>query len=99
MSGAVTLLGGVCWHCCNVFIYLFLFLFVQVMLAASYWSLLAPAIDIAGSQGYYGNEGQYTWMPVALGFALGGLFVHGSDMLLPSLVSFSVDTELVLLLF
>ena len=56
------------------------------MLAASYWSLLAPAIEIAAGQGYYGDAGQYTWLPVSFGFALGALFVHGADLLLPSLV-------------
>eukprot|EP00117_Sycon_ciliatum_P041814 scpid69187/ scgid30516/ Zinc transporter ZIP11; Solute carrier family 39 member 11; Zrt- and Irt-like protein 11 len=52
-----------------------------VMLAASYWSLLAPAIDIASSQGYYG---EHVWCPVAFGFFLGALFVHGADKLLPT---------------
>ncbi|XP_065659559.1 zinc transporter ZIP11 isoform X2 [Hydra vulgaris] len=54
-----------------------------VMTAASYWSLLAPAIEMAVKSGYYGSEGQYAFGPVALGFLLGGVFVLLSDMCLP----------------
>lgn len=50
-----------------------------VMIAASYWSLLAPAIDM--SQG----EGVMKIVPVAVGFALGALFLFGMDKLLPHL--------------
>lgn len=49
------------------------------MLAASYWSLLDPAIEMAESSGLYGTEGQYAFIPVAVGFAFGALFVHISD--------------------
>ncbi len=50
-----------------------------VMIAASYWSLLAPAIQM--SQG-----GQLpSWFPAATGFLLGGLFLRGADKLLPHL--------------
>uniref|UniRef100_A0A183BVX7 Zinc transporter ZIP11 n=1 Tax=Globodera pallida TaxID=36090 RepID=A0A183BVX7_GLOPA len=45
-----------------------------VMLAASFWSLLAPAIEISAHQ-----MGKLAFVPVALGFALGALFVHLSD--------------------
>jgi len=50
-----------------------------VMIAASYWSLLAPAIEMA--------EGQAipAWVPAAVGFLLGGLFLRGIDMVLPHL--------------
>ncbi len=57
------------------------------MTAASYWSLLAPAIDMAQESGYYGNEGQYAFVPVAAGFLLGAVFVYGADRLLPYFVS------------
>lgn len=50
-----------------------------VMIAASYWSLLAPAIALA--------EGGSlpAWFPAAAGFLLGGLFLWGVDKLLPHL--------------
>ncbi|GEM82033.1 ZIP family metal transporter [Meiothermus hypogaeus] len=46
-----------------------------VMLAASYWSLLAPALEM--------TQGQ--WLPVAIGFLLGGAFVWSADKILPHL--------------
>ena len=60
-----------------------------VMTAASYWSLLAPAIEMAEQSGYYGAEGQWSFVPVAIGFGLGALFVYGADVFLPYLVSLS----------
>jgi ZIP family zinc transporter len=50
-----------------------------VMIAASYWSLLAPAIEMA--------EGGPlpAWVPAAVGFLLGGLFLWTVDKLLPHL--------------
>lgn len=50
-----------------------------VMLAASFWSLLAPAIDLAREMQ------QPPWMPATVGFLLGGLFLWGTDKLLPHL--------------
>lgn len=50
-----------------------------VMIAASFWSLLAPAINM--SQG----EGFIKVMPAAIGFALGALFLFGLDKVLPHL--------------
>jgi ZIP family zinc transporter len=50
-----------------------------VMIAASYWSLLSPAINMAESQGVPG------WLPAAVGFALGALFMYGLDKILPHL--------------
>ncbi|XP_005108739.1 zinc transporter ZIP11 [Aplysia californica] len=55
-----------------------------VMTAASYWSLLAPAIEMAEGSGLYGSEGQWAFVPVAIGFTLGAVFVYGADVLLPS---------------
>ncbi|XP_060700852.1 zinc transporter ZIP11-like isoform X2 [Hemiscyllium ocellatum] len=53
-----------------------------VMLAASYWSLLAPAIEMAESSGTYGA---FSFLPVGVGFTLGATFVYLADLLLPSL--------------
>lgn len=47
-----------------------------VMIAASFWSLLAPAIDLSEELGYV------TWLFPALGFIIGGLFVLFSDKFL-----------------
>lgn len=54
------------------------------MLAASYWSLLAPAIEMADSSGLYGS---FTFVPVAFGFIVGAMFVYMADLLLPVVVS------------
>ncbi|KAG8008967.1 Zinc transporter ZIP11 [Nibea albiflora] len=53
-----------------------------VMLAASYWSLLAPAIDMAEDSGKYGS---FAFLPVAVGFALGAAFVYFADLAMPLL--------------
>lgn len=50
-----------------------------VMIAASYWSLLAPAIEMAEEAGGPG------WIPAAVGFLLGGAFLWGVDAVLPHL--------------
>lgn len=50
-----------------------------VMLAASYWSLLAPAIEIAE------NTGGWAWVPAAGGFLLGGACLWSMDKILPHL--------------
>ncbi len=50
-----------------------------VMIAASYWSLLAPAIEMAE---------EFTvpaWVPATIGFLLGGAFIRLVDYLLPHL--------------
>ena len=54
-----------------------------VMLAASYFSLLAPAIEFAQDSGQYGENGSWSFVPASIGVLLGGLFVHLSDRLLP----------------
>ena len=59
----------------------------QVMLAASYWSLLAPAIEMAETSGSYGKNGRFAFIPVSVGFILGAVFVFGADKLLPFLVT------------
>ena len=50
-----------------------------VMIAASFWSLLAPAIELAADQG------MASWVPPAIGFLAGGLFLWGVDRVLPHL--------------
>jgi zinc transporter ZupT len=56
-----------------------------VMAAASYWSLLAPAIEMAEDSKLYGQNGEYAFVPVALGFLIGALFVYGTDFFISSL--------------
>uniref|UniRef100_A0AAV1TN14 Zinc transporter ZIP11 n=1 Tax=Peronospora matthiolae TaxID=2874970 RepID=A0AAV1TN14_9STRA len=64
-----------------------------VMLAASYWSLLAPAIDIATQDDErYGPDGRYAFVPAAVGFTLGALTLFGTEKVLPVLEKYvSVD--------
>ncbi len=50
-----------------------------VMIAASYWSLLAPAIEMAA------DFAVPDWVPAVVGFLLGGAFVAGIDKVLPHL--------------
>jgi ZIP family zinc transporter len=50
-----------------------------VMIAASFWSLLAPAIEM--SQGH----GVAPWLPAAAGFLLGTIFLRLIDKILPHL--------------
>lgn len=57
-------------------------------MAASYWSLLAPAIEMAEASGSYGESGQWAFVPVAIGFGLGAMFVYGADLFMPSWVCF-----------
>lgn len=55
-----------------------------VMLSASYWSLLSPAIEMAEQSNYYGVNGEYAFLPVTVGFLFGGLFVYLTDLLISS---------------
>ena len=50
-----------------------------VMIAASFWSLLAPAIEMAE------NLGQKAWLTAAVGFMAGGGFLWLVDKILPHL--------------
>jgi ZIP family zinc transporter len=50
-----------------------------VMIAASFWSLLAPAIEMASEQGVP------AWLPASVGFAMGGLFLRLADAIIPHL--------------
>ena len=50
-----------------------------IMIAASFWSLLAPAIEMSGGSGIS------KWAPAVIGFLLGGLFLWLADQILPHL--------------
>lgn len=58
-----------------------------VMIAASVWSLLIPAIDMAGEQG------QVAWVPAAGGFLGGMAFLLVLDSLIPHLHLESAEPE------
>jgi len=55
-----------------------------VMLAASYWSLLEPALEMAAGLETYGENGQWAFLPVSLGFFLGAAFVFLADLVISS---------------
>jgi len=61
-----------------------------VMTAASYWSLLAPALEFAENGGW----GQHAYLPVAIGFLSGGLLLQASDALLSSMQSSLEELDL-----
>ncbi|MBU1002448.1 MAG: ZIP family metal transporter [Proteobacteria bacterium] len=50
-----------------------------VMIAASYWSLLAPAIEMSS------GLGTWSFVPAAVGFVAGAVFLRVVDMFLPHL--------------
>jgi ZIP family zinc transporter len=50
-----------------------------VMIAASFWSLLAPAIEMSEAQGVP------VWFPAVAGFLMGGLALRAIDRVLPHL--------------
>ncbi|NLE00682.1 MAG: ZIP family metal transporter [Fibrobacter sp.] len=57
-----------------------------VMIAASFWSLLAPAIEMVE------NDGGIPWLPAVIGFLSGGLFLWLTDKILPHLhLGFSME--------
>ncbi|XP_063980951.1 zinc transporter ZIP11 isoform X2 [Diachasmimorpha longicaudata] len=56
-----------------------------VMIAASYWSLLEPAIEMAQKSKIYGANGEYACIPVGIGFVIGAAFVYGTDVLISAL--------------
>ncbi|WP_425430178.1 ZIP family metal transporter [Desulfacinum hydrothermale] len=49
-----------------------------IMIAASYWSLLAPAIEMS-------SQTDLPWLPASVGFLAGGLFLRAVDALMPHL--------------
>lgn len=57
-----------------------------VMVAASFWSLLSPAIEMSGGEGFV------KVIPAALGFLGGALFLFGLDKIMPHLhINFKKD--------
>ncbi|VEU82316.1 ZIP family metal transporter [Acholeplasma hippikon] len=58
-----------------------------VMVAASFWSLLAPGIDWAEI-----NGGLPAWLVVAIGFMFGGIFLYITDKTIPH-IHFGKDQE------
>ena len=50
-----------------------------VMIAASFWSLLEPAVEMSI------NQGKIAWLPSVIGFLSGGAFLFLLDRLLPHL--------------
>jgi len=57
-----------------------------VMMAASYWSLLAPAIEMAE------ESSLPAWIPATVGFLLGGVFLWIADKIIPHLhLGFPMD--------
>jgi len=58
-----------------------------VMIAASVWSLLLPAIDMAAAQG------KIEWVPPAIGFLLGVFFLLILDKIIPHLHAYSDKPE------
>lgn len=59
-----------------------------VMIAASFWSLLAPAIEMAE------ENGTPSWLPAVIGFLAGGAFLWMADRLLPHIhTGFSGDNK------
>lgn len=60
-----------------------------VMVAASFWSLLAPSIDFADQNGY----GIWSFVPAVVGFLFGGLFLRIIDGVVPHLHKRSAGKE------
>jgi len=61
-----------------------------VMMAASYWSLLAPALEFAESQGW----DKHAYVPVAIGFISGGMLLQVTDALLSKMQSSLEELDL-----
>ena len=58
-----------------------------IMIAASFWSLLNPAIEMEEAK-----NSSHTWLPAIIGFLSGGAFIFLIDKLLPHLhLSLSMD--------
>lgn len=64
-----------------------------VMIAASFWSLLSPAIAYVEMQNEMGLSNLPKWFPPAIGFFLGALFLYGLDKVIPHLHLFKKIEE------
>ena len=58
-----------------------------VMVAASFWSLLAPGIEMSPGEGFI------KVIPAAIGFGMGALFIFGLDKILPHIHINFKDSE------
>ena len=64
-----------------------------VMIAASFWSLLSPAIAYVEMQNEMGTSDSPSWLAPAVGFFLGALFLFILDKIIPHLHIFSKREE------
>ena len=64
-----------------------------VMIAASFWSLLAPAISYVEMQNEMGLSNLPAFLPPAIGFFLGALFLYYLDKIIPHLHLFKKKEE------
>lgn len=64
-----------------------------VMIAASFWSLLSPAISYVEMQNEMGLSSTPSWIPPAIGFFLGALFLFALDKIIPHLHIFAKREE------
>jgi len=64
-----------------------------VMIAASFWSLLAPSIKYVEIQKSMGLTESPSWLPPAVGFFLGALFLYTLDKIIPHLHIFGKREE------
>ena len=64
-----------------------------VMIAASFWSLLSPAINYVEMQNEMGLSSTPSWIPPAIGFFLGALFLFALDKIIPHLHIFAKREE------
>ena len=60
-----------------------------VMIAASFWSLLAPAINYVEMQNKMGLTNLPSWLAPTIGFLLGALFLYTLDKIIPHLHLFN----------
>jgi len=64
-----------------------------VMIAASFWSLLSPAIEYVELQNEYGLSTTPSWVAPAIGFFLGAIFLYILDKIIPHLHLFAKREE------
>ena len=64
-----------------------------VMIAASFWSLLSPSISYVEMQNEMGLSNLPSWLPPAVGFFFGALFLYILDKIIPHLHLFSKRDE------